>query len=298
MTTVIPHTGTMVQTESTVEGPVVSVVMSVYNGGQYLAATLDSLLAQTFSNFEAIILNDGSADNTAAILEDYARRDSRIRYVPLEQNRGLVYCLNEAVALAQGVYIARLDGDDICMPTRLEEQVTWLKANPDLDLVSSWVAFIDEAGKPSGHWELDRQTNTPAQIRKQMVKDNCIAHPAVMGKAEVFKTHPYHADQPKREDHDLWLRLLSEGYVIGKISKVLLLYRVHAASVTRTDARQVNIFMKIFETKYVFLKNQLQQRRWGLLEWRVAIYMIADLVKALLKAIKKSVRHVLSPKHS
>jgi len=278
--------------------PEVSVALAVHNGAAYLKDTLDSLLAQTFRAFEIILINDGSTDDTAEIIKAYASKDPRIIYVDNNKNCGLVYSLNRAISLAKGTYIARMDGDDICVPTRLEEQVAWLKANPEADLVASWVAFIDEAGHPAGYWELDRRTNTPRQIWRQMPIDNCIAHPAVMGKASVFKAHPYQEDQPKREDHDLWLRLLSAGYKIGKIEKVLLLYRVHAASVTRTDARQVNIFMKLFETKYVFLKNQWKQRKWGQLEWRVACYMVIDLVKALLKAIKKSVRHVLSPKHS
>jgi glycosyltransferase involved in cell wall biosynthesis len=278
--------------------PEVSVAMAVYNGAAYLKDTLDSLLAQTFRSYEVMMVNDGSSDDTSAIMQSYAGRDARFVYIDNGENRGLVYSLNKAVALARGTYIARMDGDDLCEPTRLEEQVDWLKAHPGVDLVATWVALIDKAGHPAGVWPLDRRINTPQQIRQQMVKDNCIAHPSIMAKAAVLKQHLYHADQPKREDHDLWLRLLSEGYVIGKISKPLLLYRVHAASVTRTDARQVNIFMKLFETKYVFLKNQLKQRKWGLLECRVALYMLADLVKALLKAVKKSVRHVLSPKHS
>ncbi|MBZ0310357.1 MAG: glycosyltransferase, partial [Anaerolineae bacterium] len=131
--------------------PEISVVMSVYNGEAYLKQAVESILNQTFPDFEFIILNDCSIDRTANILQDYAERDSRIKILHNEQNLGLTASLNRGLRAAQGAYIARQDADDISLPTRFAEQVHFLNQNPDVVLVSGNIEQINAAGQVIGH---------------------------------------------------------------------------------------------------------------------------------------------------
>ena len=110
--------------------PAVSVILSVYNGEKYLAEAIDSILAQTFSDFELIIVDDGSSDSTASIARAYAQRDSRIRFMQLARNMGLADARNHGIAAARGEFATMMDADDISLPQRLEKQVGFLRANP------------------------------------------------------------------------------------------------------------------------------------------------------------------------
>lgn len=121
--------------------PTVSVVMPVYNGERYLAEAIASVLGQTFANVEFIIVDDGSTDNSVAIMQEYAGRDKRIRCIPLGQNQGAAAARNKGIAAARGRYLAMLDSDDICLPHRLSKQVDYLETNPRIDVVgcTMWV---------------------------------------------------------------------------------------------------------------------------------------------------------------
>ena len=126
--------------------PKVSVVMCVHNGERYLYEALESVLNQTFEDFEFIIVDDASADNTPAILKEYAAQDGRIRLMRNAHNLGLTRSLNKALRLAKGEYIARQDADDISLPQRLEKQVEFLNSNSRTAVVGSWTEVIDEYG--------------------------------------------------------------------------------------------------------------------------------------------------------
>src|SRR3954468_5693657 len=118
--------------------PTVSVLLAVYNARRYLRQAIDSILAQTFTDFEFIIIDDGSTDDTLAILREYEKRDGRIRLIS-RPNKGLTTTLNEGLALARGEFLARMDGDDVALPTRFEKQVTYLRDHPECVLVGSRV---------------------------------------------------------------------------------------------------------------------------------------------------------------
>src|SRR5687768_645866 len=126
--------------------PTISVLMSVYNGERYLAAAMDSILAQSFRDFELIVIDDGSKDSSPAILQDYARRDSRVK-LTIRANNGLTLTLNEAFAQSRGKYLARMDGDDIALPNRFARQVEFLDATPAVACVGGYFHLIDGAGR-------------------------------------------------------------------------------------------------------------------------------------------------------
>lgn len=265
--------------------PRVSVILPVYNAAAYLKEAIDSVLAQTFTDFELIIINDGSTDGSEQIIKGYS--DRRIKYFKNEENRGLIFTLNNAIDKAEGSFIARMDADDICLPERLEEQVKWLQNRPATDIVASFSDEMDETGKKIGYFEKDRKTATAKQIRNKMPVYNCLTHPTVMGRAQIFKQYKYSFTQPNIEDYDLWLRLLADGKVIEKVPKVLLLYRVHQSSVTQTKLRRTNFFLKRFWCKQRFLAQRRKQGKFNAFDFHVTIEMGFDVLKGIGKNGKR-----------
>lgn len=263
----------------------VSILLPVYNSAAYLRATMDSLLAQTLDAFELIVINDGSTDGSAEIIGSY--KDDRIVYVENEGNKGLIYTLNRGIEMARGEYLARMDADDICRPLRLELQSRWLDEHPGTDLVATFIDFIDREGKQGGVWELDRKTVSHKAIKNKMPRENCLAHPSVMGRTEVLRRFKYNPEQKHIEDYDLWLRLLGAGCVIEKLPEALLLYRLHPQSVTHTKLKKTNFFLKHFHCKRKYLQGRISKGKFNMFDLRVAVEMTADLVKALLKSIKR-----------
>lgn len=210
--------------------PEVSVVMPVYNAACYVREAIHSIINQSFTDFELLIINDGSTDNTAHILSSF--EDDRIRLVQNERNIGIVETLNLGIALACGKYIAIMHADDISMPQRLEQQVNFLNRHETVSLVAAKAVFIDELGNEIGYWQADQDTTTFRQIYTALPRHNCIAHPSVMLRTQVARAFLYKNRHHSTEDYDLWLRLVADKHKIEKIDKVLIKYRVHAASIT------------------------------------------------------------------
>lgn len=255
--------------------------MPVYNAEAYLKEAIDSILSQTFSDFEFIILNDGSTDTSETIIKSYT--DPRIRYLPNERNEGLSFTLNKGVAAAQGKYIARMDGDDISLPNRFEKQVHVLQKQ-GLDIVASVVRPIDSLGQLLPNWKADVETITDQQIRNYLPKDNCVAHPTVLGKTELFKNYPYQQRQRLAEDYDLWLRLVADGYRIEKIPEPLVLHRILTTSFTRT--KKVNLFWGLARVKIGFFMQQAKRGRLSGFTFALLFYACLDLLKAAGKEVK------------
>jgi glycosyltransferase involved in cell wall biosynthesis len=264
--------------------PLLSIILPAYNCERFLRQTMDSLLSQTYTHFELIIINDGSTDGTDAIIRSYS--DERIAYHQNEGNKGLIYTLNRGIALAKGSFIARMDADDICAPARMSTQVAWLESNPGTAVCSSFVAFIDENGHPAGDWPLDRQTASAAAIRQTMPHTNCIAHPSIMARTVLLQQYRYAPYQKNIEDYDLWLRLLADGVVIEKIPEALLYYRVHSASITGSILKKTNPFFKQAQCKRKYLWHRITQRKWNVFDSKVLWYMTIDLMMGFGKWLK------------
>lgn len=207
--------------------PTVSVVMPVYNGQAYLRPAIESVLGQTFDDFEFIIVDDGSADRTFEIAMSYD--DSRIRVVRMPSNVGLPDALNRGLDLAAGRYIARMDGDDISMPERFAKQVAYMDEHPTVGVCGTWARDIDQSGRVVA----DRPRRLGSQLDCYYWIPSPVIHPSVMMRADLAKRLRYDRTVGAYvEDFDLWLRVVETGYRLHNLDEYLLLYRVHAASVS------------------------------------------------------------------
>ncbi len=268
--------------------PLVSVILPAYNCERFLADTLKSLLHQSFTNFELIVIDDGSTDSTSQIIHSF--NDSRIRYLTNDGNKGLIFTLNRGIKESFGKYIARIDADDIAMPNRLEKQVRWLEEHPQTAVVGSFVSLIDELGNDAGFWPLDIAVYKPKRIRKAMLKENCIAHPSVMLRGDVIRQYEYAYNQKHTEDYGLWLQLLADGFIIEKIPEKLLQYRVHSASITGSILKKSNPFFKQFHCKRNVLVARIKAKKWNAFEWNLLLHTIIDGVMGIAKSIKQSLQ--------
>jgi glycosyltransferase involved in cell wall biosynthesis len=267
--------------------PEVTVILPVYNAEAFLKEAIDSILAQTFTDFELLIINDGSTDSSDQIISSYD--DPRIKYLKNDGNKGLIFTLNRGIDKASGNYLARMDADDICFPNRLQQQKEWLDTHSTTTIVATFSREIDSKGNSLGYFALDRQTVTAEQIRKMMPEQNCITHPSVMGRTEVFRKYHYSNTQPNIEDYDLWLRILANGGIIEKLPEELLYYRVHQTSVTQTKLRKKNFFFKHFQCKRRFLAHRMKQGKFNRFDRMVATEMLLDFVKGIGKSVKRMI---------
>jgi glycosyltransferase involved in cell wall biosynthesis len=253
--------------------PKITVLMPVFNGGRFLREAVESILRQTFGDFEFLIVNDGSYDDTADILKEY--RDPRIRVVHNEENLGLVASLNRGIDLAGGEYVARMDCDDISLPVRLARQVEYLDAKPSCAVVAVMVKMIDEDGIECGDWVDDRRTPSFAKICRFLPKANCIAHPGVMIRKSVLTGYRYNKSQCASEDYDLWLRMCADGLVIDKIAEPLLRYRINPGSVTSESNKKRPDFKNV-RTKAIFLRDRIGERKLNSFVLNVFLYIFKD----------------------
>lgn len=262
--------------------PLVSVIMSVYNGEQWLKLAIDSIIHQTYPKWELIIIDDASNEPARQILQSYTT-DPRITIHRRDTHFGLIKNLNLAIDLSKGEYIARMDADDISVTDRLAKQVAYLQQHPNVDLIASFITMINEKGETTGVWPDDRKSPGYQAIKTILPRTNCIAHPSVMLRAPVLKQYRYNEHQIHMEDWDLWLRLLNDGKIIEKISEPLLLYRVHSSSVTSTYLKGY-----AFQKKYEFYKQFLSETDPGPITSRIRLISRINRVKLFLSRIKRS----------
>ena len=212
--------------------PLISVIMPVWNGETHLADSINSILSQTFTDFEFLILDDGSTDGTPEILDRYSRQDSRIRVIPL-QHEGIVWALNHGISEAKGRWIARMDADDIATPDRFESQLEALERNPRAILCHSAVERFGESEY------MDRPRHFPrsmAMIKARLCFSCPIIHPTVIfSKAAFEAAGRYREEERHAEDFSLWGRMVSQGDFVG-IPSPLLRFRLHGASISKQKA--------------------------------------------------------------
>ncbi|MFO0959090.1 MAG: glycosyltransferase [Isosphaeraceae bacterium] len=210
--------------------PAISVLMPVYNTERYLDECVNSILNQTFRDFEFLIIDDGSTDGSRAILERYAAHDPRIRLVS-RPNTGYVVALNEMLERASGRYIARMDADDVALPDRFRVQIEYLEAHPDAVCVGTSYELIDDRGRVLMAYHVDGLEND--QVQEELLSGNVVlAHPTIMARADLVRDlGGYDESLMPAEDLDLWLRMGERGR-LAVLPQTMVRYREHAGSVS------------------------------------------------------------------
>jgi glycosyltransferase involved in cell wall biosynthesis len=201
----------------------VSVVIAVHNGEEFLAEAVESVLAQSLADLELVVVDDGSTDATAAILERWASQDARVR-VYRQPHAGRAMARNHAFEIARAALVAVLDADDVALPTRLEQQLAFMNEHPEVAVVGGAVVFIGNDGRMFGEW---RYPVTDAEMRLELVKSTPLAHSTVMiRKAPFMNVGGYRAQFAFAQDVDLWLRL-ADRHAFANLPEPLIRYRVH-----------------------------------------------------------------------
>jgi len=240
--------------------PQITVLMPVYNGEKYLEEAVESILAQTFEDFEFLIFDDGSTDGTLDILERYP--DKRIQLIKNQGNLGIAANLNRGIVQARGKYIARMDADDISLPRRFEEQFKFMEANPGIVVCGTWIEFIGRTVT----WvenNILKNSSDSEEIRCRFLFNCVLTHPSVIMRKDVLHQEGYLYDEKvnRAEDYDMWVRI-SKKYNLSNLETVLLKYRVHEESISRSD-KKVNVAqcneIRIKQLKALGLKPKKKQ---------------------------------------
>lgn len=227
--------------------PKVSIVMPAYNAERYIREAIESILNQTFTDFEFIIINDGSTDRTREIILEYD--DPRIVLLENEKNSGIVVALNRGIQLASGEYVARMDSDDISLCNRIERQVMFLDNHKDVGIVGSALQVFGERIIEQNRFF----SESKEKLKAELLFNSCLAHPTVMFRRSLIQNSNecYDIQFAGIEDFDLWWKL-AQVTDIGCINEVLLRYRSHEKQVTKekSDAR--------LDRSFKFLERRLQ----------------------------------------
>lgn len=233
--------------------PTISVIMSVFNGEKYLHKAMDSILHQTFRDFEFIIIDDASTDQTSMILENYKVQDHRIKIITKDENHGssgFIKNLNLGLNIATGEYIARMDADDISDLNRFEKQIQFLTENPNVFIVGSNLQVIDGEGT---NLKILSAPEKDVDIQKNMLKNISLYHPVLMWRnnKKIF----YREKMIACEDYDLYFRLMNNGYKLANIQENLLQYRILENSISRKDNKMVK-WLFVEKARAFFLEHK------------------------------------------
>ncbi len=247
--------------------PQVSIILPVYNGDRDLETAVQSVFNQSFADWELVIVNDGSADNTPDIVARFQNRDSRVVLISHAQNLGLVKSLNDAVGAARGELLARLDADDV-WPGRekLAKQILFLREHPDCNLVGTGAVVTAASGKKLYDF---RPPANDSQIRKEILLHNCFVHSSVViRKSALLQAGGYRAEDLHVEDYALWLRLGQKGR-LANLPDVMVGHRLNEQGITRRQNRfQIRAILRLIKQYRDFYPNYF----WARLKWRLQLW--------------------------
>ena len=200
--------------------------MPVYNGEKYLAEAMDSILNQSFTDFEFLIINDGSTDQSVKIIESY--QDSRIRLIHNEKNIGLAETCNKGIEMAKGELVARMDSDDISLPKRLEKQIKFMDNNPEVGICGTWIRMFGSVSYINRYFTGDQE------LKARLLFNTCFAHPSVVMKKNILIKNnlKYKKEFDPGDDYYLWAEL-SNFTNFANIPEILLLYRMHSKNISK-----------------------------------------------------------------
>lgn len=269
--------------ENTSLTPKLSIILPAYNAEKYIAETIESVLNQEYTDFELLILDDGSKDKTAEIIKTFD--DTRIRYIKNEKNLGLIQTLNKGISLAKGMYIGRIDADDVWYNTKkISLQMAYFDTHPDTVLVGTSAIAIDQDGNtlfdmhyPSGE----------AYIKSHFLSGNPFIHPSVIFlKEAAVRAGGFLAEDLHAEDYSLWLRLGAMGH-IDNIDAPLMKYRIHSTGISQSNALvQTKQSLKITKPfRYAF------GGYWkGRIKWYTKLLILQLKGLSLLNKVKRTIQ--------
>jgi len=224
------------------EKNLVSIIIPAYNAEKYIKGTLDSVLAQTYTNFEAIVVNDCSKDNTEKIIDEYVAKDSRIKKYNNPKNSGVSYTRNFAISVANGEWIAFVDSDDMWEPTKLEKQINFANTTEGADFIYTGSSFIDEDGNPYNH-----VMNVPEKVTyKELLKQNIISCSSVLIKKECLEGVKMPSDK-MHEDFATWLTILKNKDCAYGINEPLLIYRISRNSKSGNKKKAAKMTYEVYK---------------------------------------------------
>ncbi len=224
--------------------PEISIVMPVFNREKYIKIAVESILNQTFTDFEFVIINDGSTDNTLSILQSFD--DKRIKIFTNEQNSGIVFSRNRGLKEAQGKFIGMFDSDDVALPEKFKIQYKFLVENPEFAMVGSWVRWIDENGKIlRKKWKLNKPSS---HIPAIMLFRNYFVQSTILIRREAIPQGGYSSGFDIVEDSKMWFDV-ARKYKVANIQKYLVLYRVHSENISDLGEKHLENSKKLF--KYI-----------------------------------------------
>lgn len=195
----------------------VTIGLPFYNAEKYLALAIESVLQQTYTDWELLLLDDGSTDDSLSIAQSYAQKDSRIKVISDGKNKNLATRLNELPSLAQGLYLARMDADDIMHPARIERQLAVLETHPEIDVLGTNAYIINDENAVTG-------TRYPLTPKNTLTRVRGFIHPTIIAKKQWFLENPYNTKALRMEDAELWYRTHSKYHFV-RLNEPLLFYR-------------------------------------------------------------------------
>ncbi len=216
--------------------PLVSVIMPVYNDARYVMDAVNSVLGQSLRDLELIAIDDGSTDETPAVLRSV--RNERFRLITQPINQGSAAARNRGIEAARGRYVALVDADDRAYPQRLDRQVAFMEHNPHLALIGSWSRIVDEAGRPLGR--VRRHPIAPDEVRARLLFRCCISQRGVMARREAFEVCKYDPAFRLSQDFDLFARM-AKSLKLGNMPEILMDARMHGTQITRTKSQAVKL---------------------------------------------------------
>lgn len=253
--------------------PLVTIGMPVYNGSRFIRYAIDSVLKQTYTNFELIITDDGSTDDTVEIVKQY--KDNRIQLISDSQNKGISYRLNQLIDLAKGLYFMRMDADDLMFPNRVEKQVCFLQSHSHVDVVGSKAVIIDD-----NHHIIGERGSIKENIAiEDLFLSTRFMHPTVAGRTEWFKKWKYRDLYSGCEDYDLWIRSFKSS-CFADMDECLLFYRDPLVFKLKT---------------YLFRQQRLLECVWNLKnESQHGYYLFFRIIlKSMVSSVAAIVLHIL-----
>lgn len=214
----------------------ITVLMPAYNAERFIAEAIRSVLNQSHSNFELLIFNDGSTDRTAEIIDSF--HDSRIKVHTTSENKGHIEHLNTGIGIAKGKYIARMDADDISLPSRFQKQFDFLEAHPEVGICGTQIEIIDENSNTLRQEFIQTQDE---ELRVRLLVNTCFSHPTVMIRKTILDEHTirYKKETFPAEDYALW-HILSVKTKLANLPDTLFRYRVHTQQITQTKQNLIN----------------------------------------------------------